>query len=268
VRRQSGAMPPERFHRLHYALPSWLGPSDVAPTDADALSFVSEADMGDGWLMPNASNHTFLVELSRGSQHGYCIYKPQVGESPLRDFPTGTLYRRECASYVVSRMLGWSMVPPTVQREGDLGTGSVQLYVPPVGGSQYFLLREEYRLEVLRMAVFDIVVNNADRKAGHCFEDMAGGIWGIDHGLTFHVAHKLRTVIWDFAGQQVPEQLLEELRCLADDLDTVGSDARTELGSWVSSDEVRAVVRRVQSLVEEPIMPEPRSRRDIPWPWL
>ncbi len=260
-------MAQERRFRLTDRLPRELGPSDVAPNHPNALSFLTEAEVLQGWLMPNASNYTFLVELCWDNEHGYGIYKPQTGEAPLRDFPTGTLYRRECAAYAASQWLGWSLVPPTVQRTGELGIGSLQLYVPPLAESHYFVVREEYPAEALRMGVFDIVVNNADRKAGHCFEAQTGGIWGIDHGLTFHVAPKLRTVIWDFGGQRVPASLLGDLRGFAAELATAGSEAVAELKEWTSFEEVQALSRRIDALLSEPVMPEPNSRRDLPWPW-
>ena len=261
-------MSPERIHRQYTKIPDPLGPSHVGPTDTHALIFLTRAEMGEGWLMPYASNYTFLVELCHNEQHGYGIYKPQAGEAPLWDFPSGTLYRRECASYSVSRMLGWPMVPPTVQREGELGIGSLQLFVPSVEQSHYFALRETRAPELFRMAVFDVMVNNADRKGGHCFEAKSGGIWGIDHGLTFHVAYKLRTVIWDFAGERIAEPLLQDLRRLADELNTPGSAALAELAELLAPEEVMALVWRIDQLLKEPAMPEPRSRRDLPWPWL
>ena len=218
--------------------------------------------------MPNASNYTFLVELCHKGRHGYAIYKPRAGEMPLRDFPSGTLYRRECAAYVLSRMLGWLLVPPTVQREGELGVGSLQLYVPSVDQSHYFALRETHGPELFRMAVFDVVANNADRKGGHCFEARSGGIWGIDHGLTFNAAYKLRTVIWEFAGQKIAGPLLQDVRRLAGLLNTPASDAVAELAALIAPEEATALARRVDRLLEDPAMPEPRSRRDLPWPWL
>ena len=261
-------MPSDPARRLRYSAPPVLGRSDVAPLDPAAESFLAEAEIGQGWLMPGASNHTFLVELCSGSKQGYGIYKPQAGEAPLWDFPDGTLYRRECAAYVASRLLDWPLVPPTVLREGELGVGSLQLYVPPQGQTHYFTLRDEHLDEVFRMAVFDVVVNNADRKSGHCFLGRDGGIWGIDHGLTFHIDRKLRTVIWDFGGERVPTPLLDDLHRLADDLEGDTSTAAVRLAEWLVPREVEALRRRIRALLHDPIMPEPRTRRDIPWPWL
>ena len=261
-------MSSQRPTRLYTRIPGPLGPSDVSPDDPGAPAFLARAEIGDGWLMPNASNYTFLVELSHNGRHGYAIYKPMAGERPLWDFPSGTLYRRECAAYALSRVLGWPMVPPTVQREGELGIGSFQLYVPAVDQSNYFILRETRLPELFRMAVFDVVANNADRKGGHCFEAASGGIWGIDHGLTFHEAYKLRTVIWEFAAQRIDGSLLEDVRQLADLLNTPGSGVVTELAALLTPEEIEALARRVDRLLENPVMPEIRSRRDLPWPWL
>ena len=256
-----------RFQHLRFSLPSDLESSTVAPGDEGAEAFVTKAEIRQAWLMPNASNYTFLVELCQGDERGYGVYKPQAGEAPLWDFPSGTLYRRERATYVMSRLLGWDLVPPTVEREGEMGVGSLQLYVPPVKQSNYFNLLEDHADDALRMAVFDLVVNNADRKAGHCFVAQAGGVWGIDHGLTFNMAPKLRTVIWDFAGQRVPRSLLADLRRLAGEMAVKGA-ALAALGEWLIPQEVAATQQRIKALLADPVMPHPRSRRDVPWPWI
>ena len=188
-----------------------MGPSEVAPTDAHAFDFIRAARMGNGWLHPIASNYTFVVELELDGLRGYGVYKPERGETPLWDFPAG-LYKREYAAYQLSELLGWGLVPPTVVREdGELGIGSLQLYVPPKPGSHYFDLRSTHRDSVIRLAAFDWIANNADRKGGHCFVGESGGVWAIDNGLTFHEEHKLRTVIWDFAGENVPQPLIEDI---------------------------------------------------------
>jgi hypothetical protein len=243
-----------------------LVPHDLRPQDTDAIAFLKESVMGESWLIPNASNYTFLVELSWEGRNGYGVYKPRQGEAQLWDFPENTLFLRECSCYEVSKLLGWYIVPPTVQRDGEFGIGSLQLYVPPVDRSTYFTLRDAYPDEALRLAVFDVVVNNADRKGGHCFEALSGGIWGIDHGLTFHPEHKLRTVIWDFALQPVPETLQADLRKMMNCLETPNAEATSFIREMLAADEVNALSARTRRLLETPILPEPRSRRDIPWP--
>ena len=261
-------MQPKRLYRLGYGQRPDLGPSEVAPTDPSAEDFVRDAEIGQGWLHPEASNYTFVVELTLGGRKGFGVYKPQSGEAPLWDFPTGSLYRRECATYELSRLFRWPLVPPTLVREGELGVGSLQLYTPQVPDSNYFTLRETHRDEALRMAVFDLVANNADRKGGHCFVAECGGVWGVDHGLTFHTQPKLRTVIWDFAGEPVPEPLLEDLRRVSGALGSAAPGEAKALASFITAEELEVTCRRIAALLEHPAMPEPYSRRDVPWSWL
>ncbi|MEX2599985.1 MAG: SCO1664 family protein [Dehalococcoidia bacterium] len=256
------------FHSSYAAERILQGPHDVRPDSSDALQFLCEAEMGDGWLHPNSSNYTFVVELVWGECRGFGVYKPRVGEAPLWDFPPGTLYQRECAAFELSRLLGWGMVPPTVLREGAAGPGSLQLYVPPVEDSNYFTLRDAHREDAIRMAVFDIAANNADRKGGHCFVAECGGVWGIDHGLTFNADHKLRTVIWDFAGEQVPQALLDDLCGLEHAFQAQGMLALGRLPELLHPQELEALSRRIRALAETPVFPVPTNRRDIPWPWL
>ena len=257
------------LHRAFGAAPAESGPHDVAPADEGAEAFVRDAEIGDGWLHPGASNATFIVELALGTTRGLGVYKPRSGEAPLWDFPAGTLHRRECAAYVLSRLLGWALVPPTVLRGGEAGIGSLQLFVPAAGDSNFFTLREEHPDETLRMAVFDVVANNADRKGGHCFVGPDGGVWGLDHGLTFNVEDKLRTVMWDHSGSAVPEGLLRDLRRLDEALRIEGSDADAGLGALLAPEEMDALRSRVGAMVERPVLPTgPHSRRDLPWPWL
>ncbi len=244
------------------------GANDVGPNDPDALTFVQQAELGDGWLHPHSSNYTFVVTLTHGEKRGFGVYKPVSGEAPLWDFPTGTLYARECAAYELSRLLDWSLVPPTAVRDGEAGKGSLQLYVPATVDTNFFTLREDHHDGLLKMAVFDVIANNADRKGGHCFTGADGSLWGIDHGLAFHAERKLRTVIWDYAGQRVPEHLLRDVGCVVDQLNDAGSDASVTLSGLLDEREVAALNGRMCRLLEEPVLPSPHSRRDLPWPWL
>jgi uncharacterized repeat protein (TIGR03843 family) len=244
------------------------GRNDVDPGDPRAVEFVQEAEIGDGWLHPHSSNYTFVVELALGDKAGFGVYKPASGETPLWDFPVGTLHARECAAFEMSRLLAWPIVPPTVVREGEAGSGSLQLYVPSPPDSNFFTLRGDHRNEFLRMAVFDVIANNADRKGGHCFTGPNGDVWAVDHGLAFHVEHKLRTVIWDYAGERIPEDLLEDIRCLVEQLTDDSSDASVTLGGLLDAREVAALSARMCWLLEGPILPSIHSRRDLPWPWL
>ncbi|MFM8237002.1 MAG: SCO1664 family protein [Actinomycetota bacterium] len=218
--------------------------------------------------MPWSSNATLLVNLTIGSDELLAIYKPQRGERPLWDFPTGTLCRREAAAGVVSRALGWDLVPDTVLRDGPFGLGMVQRYVEHDPDRHYFALLEERGEDLRRMAAFDIVVNNADRKGGHCLEAATDGrIFGIDHGLCFHAQWKLRTVIWDFGGEPVPSAVTDDLARLAEELATGGLDA--DLGGLLDRFEHDALGARVRALLASGIFPEPDpGHHCYPWPMI
>src|SRR5438105_9956292 len=192
--------------------------SERAPFPEDPFLLLEHGTFQGIELIPWGSNYTFAALLTgEDDSRCYAVYKPRRGEVPLRDFPSGTLYKREVAAYVFARHLGWDMIPPTIIREeGPHGIGSLQLYVEPRAGAsaQYERLRETHRCDLQRMAVFDLIVNNADRKGGHCLLDVRGHVWGIDHGLTFHHVPKLRTVIWDFCDEPFPDELVEQLTAL------------------------------------------------------
>ena len=229
---------------------------------------LSHGEMEECRLAPVGSNYTFYTILSNGAR-GQCqvVYKPQRGEAPLWDFPEGTLYLREYAAYLLSEALGWGFVPPTLIRDGNYGIGSVQLYVESDAGANYFTLRASHRDEMLRVCTFDIIANNADRKASHCLLDPQGSIWAIDHGVTFHSQEKLRTVIWDFIGEPVPQGILEDLRRLLQKLHG-SSGLREQLSSLLRGDEMDAVLQRTENLVDRSAFPPPGLQRAVPWPWL
>src|SRR5215472_1023278 len=172
-------------------------------------------------LFRRSSNYTFLAELC-GDDAGasmLAVYKPAEGESPLWDFPSGTLYRREVAAYLVSKHLGWPRIPPTVIREeAPHGVGALQMFVVAEQERHYLACNAEPADTWIEVAIFDVLTNNADRKSGHCLTDAEGTVWVIDHGLTFHVDPKLRTVIWEFAGQPLPRRLRGGLERLAEGL--------------------------------------------------
>ncbi len=241
------------------------GPHHLAPGSPDAAPFLRTAQLGDGWLHPEGSNYTFVVALRSDERAGYGVYKPQRGEAPLEDFPPGTLYRRECAAWELSTLLGWGLVPPTVEREGDAGVGSLQLFVPSADESNYFTLREAHPERARTLAAFDVLANNADRKGGHVFVGTDGGVWAIDNGLTFHAGHKLRTVVWDFAGEPVPPGLLADVERALAGLD---GEPGAPLRALLAPDEVAALGERMAGLLAAPVLPTPRTRRDLPWPWL
>lgn len=215
--------------------------------------------------IPWSSNYSFLVNVQDKELSCIAVYKPQRGERPLWDFPDGTLCLREYAAFVVSQALGWGLVPPTVLREGPYGLGSLQLYVDADPDDHFFKLRESYPIEFQRVAVFDALVNNADRKGGHCLRDHRGHIWCIDHGLTFNAQHKLRTVIWDYAGQPIPPDLLDDLRELKAQLGD-SSEVRSVLERLLSPREMNRLQKRLDLLLETGCFPEPGTGRSVPWP--
>lgn len=219
-------------------------------------------------LIPWGSNYTFLATMDVGqSDPLLTVYKPRRGEAPLWDFPDGTLYKREYAAFLFSEALGWRLVPPTVIRQGPNGVGTVQLYIyHDQEDADYFALREQHQHAVQAMAVFDLIANNTDRKAGHCLRDEQGHIWGIDHGLTFHVQPKLRTVIWDFSGQKVPKRLLRDIARVHQEIARQQGWAR-ELTDLLFAEEIDALCHRMQYLLKHPEFPCLRTRRGVPWPF-
>jgi Phosphatidylinositol 3- and 4-kinase len=217
-------------------------------------------------FLPHASNYTFLAELSEGDGPVLAVYKPRQGEAPLWDFPDGTLCRREVAAYLVAEELGWPRVPPTVLRDGPHGEGAVQLFVSADPTANYFTLQEDprFREDFLRIAAFDVVAGNGDRKAGHCLLDADGELWSVDHGLCFNVSPVLRTVIWEFAGRPVPAELLEDVARLREELRD--GPLRRELVGLLDPQEVDAAAERAASLVRAGRYPEPGPGRSVPWP--
>ncbi|MGH9041278.1 MAG: SCO1664 family protein [Acidimicrobiia bacterium] len=221
--------------------------------------------------MPWASNHTYLGRLCLPvpgaggvpeQQETLAVYKPRRGERPLWDFPEGTLCQREVASHLVSEELGWSIVPPTVLRSGPMGEGMVQLFIEHDPENHYFTLRDADPDRFRQIALFDVIINNADRKSGHCLLDAGGHIWGIDHGVTFHTSVKLRTVIWDFEGQEITDDLVADLARL-----DAGFDAGLgeQLARLLSPAEVDTARRRLGWLLSRRVFPPPMT--DYPYPW-
>jgi uncharacterized repeat protein (TIGR03843 family) len=225
-----------------------------------ALTLLTEGEIVLRGRLPWSSNGTFLVDLGRDGESGQAVYKPLRGERPLWDYPAG-LYLREVAAWVVSGALGWGLVPETVVRDGPLGIGSVQRWIEADFEEHYFTLleRPEHHDPLKAICAFDLVVNNGDRKGGHCLLDGEGRIWGVDHGLCLHAHPKLRTVIWDFAGQPIPPELVEDIARLALSLPPALDDLLSEA-------EREALVARAAALVRKPVFPPMRSARAFPWP--
>jgi uncharacterized repeat protein (TIGR03843 family) len=246
----------------------------------------------------SASNATFLCEAHLGELQAHCVYKPIKGEAPLWDFPDGTLAGRELSAYLVSDALGWNIVPHTIIRDGPAGLGMLQLWVDQPGdevgdepeagpdlvdllpaghippgflpvlqaydyaGDEVTLVHaDDVRLR--RMAVFDVLINNADRKGGHILCGVDGHVYGVDHGVSLHVEDKLRTVLWGWSGKPVDDETLEAVARLRDQL-------RGELGNrlraHITRREVAALHARTIALLDNPVMPTPDRRRPIPWP--
>jgi len=212
------------------------------------------------------SNYATVVMVRDADLQTMAVYKPQRGERPLWDFPDGTLCYREVVAYLVSKALGWYLVPPTVLRNGPNGLGSPQLLIEHDPEINYFTLSDHYVVQLQQFAIFDYLVNNTDRKGGHLLLDAQGKLWGIDHGLTFHTIPKLRTVIWEFAGQPIGGNQLRAVQCLWEQLETGDSDLRCKIDTMLSSSEVNALRRRVRHLMEGKHFPNPGPGPNHPWP--
>lgn len=237
----------------------------AAPVSVDeALPLLAGGEMEVLGLMPRASNYTFLAEIAQGERATLAVYKPRSGETPLWDFPDGTLCKREVAAFEVARALGWPAVPPTVLRRGPHGLGSVQLFVDAEPQEHYFTLVERDPEPFRSVAAFDVVINNADRKGGHCLLGPDGTVWLVDHGVCFSAQPKLRTVIWDFAGQAVPPALREDLRRVAGALRS--GPLHETLAGLLAPAEVEAAARRADRLADRGSFPEPGNGRAYPWP--
>jgi hypothetical protein len=243
--------------------------SERAPYPDDPFALLEHGTMDAVELIPWGSNYTFAALLvGDDGSRCYGVYKPRRGEVPLRDFPNGTLYKREVAAYRLAWHLGWDMIPPTVIREeGPHGIGSLQLYVEPRAGAsgQYERLRESHRCDLQRMAIFDLLANNADRKGGHCLLDVRGHVWGIDHGLTFHYVPKLRTVIWDYCGERFPPELLSALHDVRTDDQRMGA-LEHAVRPLIAQQEWEALLQRWDRLLANPCFPDLDPYRNVPWP--
>ncbi|GAB4328135.1 MAG: SCO1664 family protein [Dehalococcoidia bacterium] len=233
-----------------------------------AERLLREAEFEESRLLWSSSNYVYLATLcADGGQQLAAIYKPEAGETPLWDFPMGTLYRREVAAYELAKLLGWFFVPPTVVREGPQGVGSVQLFVHHDRRAHYFEQRDIPGLvpQLQRIAVFDFVANNADRKGGHFLLDTAGRIWGIDHGLCFHTDYKMRTVAWDWAEEPIPDEWLDDVARVADLLER-HDDLTAPFRSLLSAREVDGTIERARRLLRTRVFPSPGPHRSYPWP--
>jgi uncharacterized repeat protein (TIGR03843 family) len=234
--------------------------TDDDPREAASLCTAELVVVG---RMPWSSNATFLCDLvdADGDVVGRAIYTPHQGERPLWDFPDG-LYRREVAAYELARALRWDLVPETVEREGPFGVGSVQEFVDADFEQHYFTLLEDEALhdQLRRMCAFDIVANSTDRKAGHVLVDEHGHLWGIDNGLSLHAEFKLRTVIWDFAGEPVPSEVADDLAAF------IERPLPAAVADVLDPFERDAVRTRALALLSEGHFPHDHTGRRYPWP--
>jgi len=237
-------------------------------TEKVATHILSNGEFIGGHTMPWGSNYTFMIWLS--VEKGKCIraiYKPRSGERPLHDFPSGTLYKRERATYVLSKQLGWPNIPLTIIRDGPYGIGSVQLYLDCDPRVTYFEMRDTLKEELAPIAAFDLLSNNADRKAGHCLIDNQGTIWSIDHGLTFHPVFKLRTVMLEYCGTEIKPGFVKNLENLELILSNK-NEFSEEMTNLTSELELEALINRLKAIVKDPIIPMLDPNKNVPWPFV
>jgi uncharacterized repeat protein (TIGR03843 family) len=241
-----------------------LTPALELPED-DALDLLSRGEITIEGRVLSASNATLYCAVSCDGVTAACVYKPVAGERPLWDFPDGTLAEREVAAYLVSAATGWGIVPPTVYRIGPLGPGMVQLWIAEDDRVDIVrLIRRADSPALRRVAVFDAVINNADRKGGHLLPTASGRLYGVDHGVSFHADDKLRTVLWQWAGKPLPGDAVDILRMVRRELD---GSLGEQLGGLLTGRELRRTRARVDRLVARGRHPEPSDEWPaIPWP--
>jgi uncharacterized repeat protein (TIGR03843 family) len=243
------------------------GRQRAGEVDEDAaLSLLTDGELEIEGRLVAASNATLYCTVSLDGVAATCVYKPVAGERPLWDFPVGTLSAREVAAYAVSKAAGWDVVPPTVFRDGPFGPGMCQLWIDCDPDQDLIELARREDHDGLRdMAVFDAVVNNADRKIGHLLPTTAGHLYGCDHGVTFAEEYKLRTVLWQWRGEPLPERATEALRRLGAALDA--EPLATELSERLAQDEVDATRHRIELLLKHRVHPYPPDGWPaVPWP--
>jgi uncharacterized repeat protein (TIGR03843 family) len=231
----------------------------------EALALLRDGELTIEGRVLDASNATFYCAVTCDDRAAACVYKPVAGERPLWDFPDGTLAEREVAAYEVSAATGWLVVPPTVYREGPAGPGMVQLWVETDESVDLARFMRRRDLERLReIAVFDAVINNADRKGGHLLPTLEGHVYGVDHGVSFNVEDKLRTVLWQWSGERLPGPIRDVLTGLRIELEgTLGE----RLGELLTRREVRRTLSRVDRLLASGRHPEPSGDwPPVPWP--
>jgi uncharacterized repeat protein (TIGR03843 family) len=238
---------------------------DSLPPDP-TLRILADGDLDVVGRFNWSSNYTFFAQVSCEGQQIQAVYKPSQGERPLWDFPHGTLAAREVAAYLTSRALNWNLVPPTVlRRDGPAGPGSLQLYVDTQTERHYFTFTQSEKQRLRPVVVFDLLVNNADRKGGHVLLSPEGDLHLIDHGLCFHKEDKLRTVLWDFIGEPIPDNLLADVLSFQERLKNDPA-LFADYSELLSQLEIEALIRRVDRLLLERTFPGPGPGRPYPYP--
>jgi uncharacterized repeat protein (TIGR03843 family) len=231
------------------------------------LTALQEGEVSVQGQFLSGSNYTFMGKVNYQNNEMVVVYKPIRGEQPLWDFPSGTLAKREVAAYLISEALGWGLVPPTIfRRKLPLGPGSLQQYIQHDPEYHYFNFEEVDRKRLKPIVAFDLMVNNADRKGSHILKDDTGHLWLIDHGVCFHEEDKLRTVVWDFAGQPIPEDISKDMRRLVDLLEQK-TELYLQLAEVISPLEIASLSSRTRRLLDVCTFPHPGgSHRPYPWP--
>ena len=256
---------PAARRRQRPASPEATANGGQLPEDA-ALELLSGGELTVRGRLVDASNATMYCDISDGTRRASCVYKPVAGERPLWDFPDGTLAGRELAAYAVSRAAGWDVVPPTVYRDGPFGPGMCQLWIDADATVDLVALARRSDHQGLRqMAVFDAVVNNADRKIGHLLPVPGGHLYGCDHGVCFAAEYKLRTVLWQWRGKRLPAEALAALAGLQAAL--AGGALGEALAQWLTTAEIDATAARIRLLLDHEVYPfPPTDWPAVPWP--
>ncbi len=237
--------------------------------ESDLIATLKAGKVKEKGLLPYSSNTSFLVVIDDGQCSVPAVYKPQKGENPLWDFEWGTLCQRETAAYEISTALGWQLVPPTVLREGTRGLGSIQFYIDHDPNTHYFTVQADARFATTlrQLSLFDFIINNADRKSGHCLIGTDQRLWAIDHGICFHTEYKLRTVIWEFSCEPIGDDLMADLVNLRKQIKNRNSDLTATLCQLLAENERTAMLARLDYLLRQQAYPSPQpNRRNYPWP--
>jgi uncharacterized repeat protein (TIGR03843 family) len=237
-----------------------------AAAEQAALVLLAEGRLDIEGRLVDASNATMYCTVRHQGDQAACVYKPVAGERPLWDFAAGSLAGREVAAYQVSRSAGWDVVPPTIFRDGPFGPGMCQLWIDVDESVDLLALaRRADHLGLRQMAVFDAVVNNADRKIGHLLPAPDGHLYGCDHGVCFGEDYKLRTVLWQWRGRRLPGRSVEALARLRQCLN--GGALAAELSRWLTAGEISATRRRIDLLLAHRVHPyPPEDWPAVPWP--